>query len=82
MDKNEFVKKSIEKHGDKYDYSLVNFFKVKEKVDIICKKHGCFKQSVDNHLRGHGCPKCAHEKLSYDTTVFIEKAKKNTWRCI
>ena len=76
MDKFEFIEKAHKVHNGKFDYSQVVFLKVRDKVDIICKKHGVFKQSVYDHLKGHGCPKCAHEKLSYSTDVFIEKAKK------
>ena len=38
----EFIKKSKEIHGDKYDYSLVDYKKTDEKIKIICKKHGVF----------------------------------------
>ena len=54
-----FIKKAREVHGDKYNYSKVEYRSVKEKVCIICPKHGEFWQEVDNHLQGHGCPKCA-----------------------
>ena len=45
-------------HGDKYDYSLVNYIKSNLKVQIICKKHGIFEQTPSSHLSGRGCPKC------------------------
>lgn len=46
-------------HGDKYDYSLVEYNNSKKKVKIICKYHGVFTQSPNTHLGGHGCPRCA-----------------------
>jgi hypothetical protein len=45
-------------HGDKYDYSLVDFNSIKDKVKIICKIHGEFEQKAENHIkRKQGCPK-------------------------
>lgn len=62
--KEEFMTKAIEKHGNKYDYSLVeisgNSF---TKVKIKCNTCGAlFEQSINNHLHGQGCPECAKEK--------------------
>ena len=45
-------------HGDKYDYSLVEYEKAIIKVKIICTIHGIFEQSPNDHLSGHGCSKC------------------------
>ena len=76
----EFIEKSRKLHGDKYDYSKVDYINNKEKVIIICKKHGEFKQSPNTHLRGSGCRICSQilngRKLSPSNTEFIEKAKK------
>lgn len=47
-------------HGDKYDYELVKYNNVNDKVKIICKKHGIFEQRLYDHLGGHGCPHCAN----------------------
>jgi hypothetical protein len=55
---NEFIKRSIEKWGDLYDYSKVEYDKIDKKVEIICKKHGSFFQRPYDHLHGHGCPVC------------------------
>ena len=49
-----FIKKAIIKHGDKYDYSLVIYEKSRDKIKIICKKHGIFEQEPANHTRGQG----------------------------
>ena len=35
----EFIKKAKEVHGDKYDYSKVDYKSASEKVIIICPKH-------------------------------------------
>lgn len=56
----EFISKSIDKHGDKYDYSrVVGIKNSSTNVIIICKIHGEFQQKPYSHIRGHGCNKCA-----------------------
>jgi len=55
----DFIEKSKEIHGDKYDYSLSCYTKSRNKIEIICKKHGKFEQTADSHVRGVGCPECA-----------------------
>jgi hypothetical protein len=46
-----FIKKAKEIHGNKYDYSLVNYIKSSLKIKILCKKHGVIEQTPNNHLR-------------------------------
>ena len=57
----QFIAKSINKHGDKYDYSLVKYVSSAAKVKLICQKHGIFEQVAGTHMRGAGCKKCANE---------------------
>ena len=52
-----FIQKSRKKHGNKYDYSKVNYINSHTKVCIICPIHGDFWQIAYDHLTGHGCPK-------------------------
>lgn len=54
-----FIKRSSEKHNNKYDYSKTIFTTSKDKVKIICPIHGTFEQRPDHHLIGGGCFKCA-----------------------
>jgi len=74
----EFVAKSRLVHGDKYDYESVNYESNLSKVDIICKIHGVFNQSPQNHLAGKGCQQCGRMRRIASQTdtrdVFIEKA--------
>jgi len=72
----EFVIKAKAVHGDKYDYSMVDYVNYSTKVKIICKEHGEFEQTPNNHLNGKGCGKCSVKSRSYDTKIFIEKAKE------
>ena len=71
-----FIEKSKKIHGDKYDYSLVNYINQKNRVKIICPIHGIFEQlPTDHYFSGAGCPYCANNVV-YTTDVFIEKSKK------
>lgn len=63
----------IKKHGDKYDYSKVNFINYKSKVEIICKKHGSFFQLPYNHKIGQKCPLCDSRRKK-DIDYFIENS--------
>ena len=55
----DFISSAKKVHGDKYDYSKVNFLNVRDKVEIICKEHGSFFQNYINHVTNKcGCPKC------------------------
>ena len=54
-----FIEKAKAVHGDYYDYINVIFSRTKDKVQLLCPKHGEFLQRADVHLEGHGCPKCS-----------------------
>ena len=79
--KNQFIEKAIKKHGDKYDYSKVEYKYAKENVIIICHKtypwgeeHGKFLQTPDTHLQSRGCPKCSNVHRP-NTSEWIKMAK-------
>ena len=72
---NDFKEEARKIHGDKYDYSKVDYRRSDVKVCIICPIHGEFYQIPKNHLKGQGCPKCSG-RFHTDTEYFIEKAKK------
>lgn len=59
----EFIEKAIKVHGNKYDYSKVEYKTWNEKVCIICPIHGEFWQTPNDHLHGNGCSMCKLEKL-------------------
>ncbi len=59
-----FVKKAKKVHEDLYDYSLVDYTRSKDKVKIICRIHGIFEQTPNNHLKGRGCNECRFLKSS------------------
>ena len=70
---NNFIKKALDKHNNKYDYSLVNYINNYTKIKIICKEHGIFEQTPNNHLTGNGCIKCG-----YLSTLTFQNSKLNT----
>ena len=76
LSKDVFVERSRKKHGDKYDYSKVEYINMKTKVIIICPKHGEFLQLPDNHLRGKECASCkGRGDIVTNLKLFIEKSK-------
>ena len=79
MDTSHFIEKAKSVHGDRYDYSLVNYLDTKTKVEIICTEHGKFLQNSKDHLKGKGCKICGYdkrrEKYSLSKDEFVEKAK-------
>lgn len=65
---NTFIEKARHIHGNKYDYSKVNYIDSHTKVCIICLEHGEFWQSPNNHLNGNNCPLCANKTISENQT--------------
>lgn len=76
---NEFIKKAILIHGDKYNYSKVNYINSKNKIIIICSVHGEFLQQASNHLWGYGCINCRNDNSGSSQRLtnenFIKKAQ-------
>ena len=76
----EFIEKARKIHGDKYDYSKVEYIDNSTKIIIICKEHREFLQRPNNHLNGQGCINCGIEntklKLCGNTEEFIQTAKE------
>lgn len=74
----EFINRGNIVHNGKYRYTLTCYKKAKEKVCIICPKHGEFWQTPDDHLHGKGCPKCGREIADntrrIDLETFIERS--------
>ena len=80
----EFIKRSQDKHGYVYDYSLAEYKNYGTKVTIICSKHGAFEQNPYNHFAsGNGCPQCGRgiieravsKKTRLGTNEFIARSK-------
>ena len=76
MTTEEFIRRAKDVHGDRYDYSKVEYVNTRTKVCIICPEHGEFLQIPNNHLQGQGCPYCAQEKRTSTTEEFIHRANE------
>ena len=63
-DNDYFLQKAVEIHGLVYDYSKVDYINNRNKVTILCSKHGSFEQEPRYHLTGSKCPKCVNEEKS------------------
>jgi len=74
----EFINKVKIVHGDEYDYSKSVYINYRTEIIVICKNHGEFMPTPQNHLTGTGCPKCFREKLKVINSLtldqFIEKS--------
>ena len=77
---NEFIEESKRIHGDKFDYSKVEYKNENTPVCIICPEHGEFWQTPHSHLLGNGCRKCSDKingklrRISLEE--FIRKSKE------
>jgi len=71
----QFIIDAYCKHGDKYNYKLIEYKNNKIKVKIICHKHGIFDQRPNAHLRGQGCKKCVIDSQRMHIDEFIKKSK-------
>jgi len=71
----QYIEDAYCKHGDKYNYSLVQYKNNRTKVKIICPIHGIFEQRAGSHLQGNGCPKCGGT-IKKSTQQFINDAKE------
>jgi hypothetical protein len=77
----DFIIKAESIHGNKYDYSKVEYVNHKTKACIICPIHGEFWQTPNRHLHGQGCPSCGIEKQHnhpnlYTTEEYKEKIRQ------
>lgn len=73
----EVIKKFIEKHGNRYKYSLVCYINYRLPVQITCNKHGNFWQTPNSHLNCQGCPKCKLGKNELLIGKFLEENNIN-----
>lgn len=67
-----FIEKANKIHGNKYDYSQINYINSQTNIKILCKEHGLFEQLPINHLKGNQCYKCSN--IVKNTEDFIKKS--------
>lgn len=76
----ELLKRFRKIHGNKYDYSKVEYKTNSVPIEIICKEHSSFFQIPTVHLNGGNCPKCSAIELSLNSRKpfddFVSEANK------
>lgn len=79
----DFIKRAQSIHGNKYDYTLVEYKNIDTKIKIYCINHAIiFNQSPYHHFKSStgGCPICISENISIkqqkSQNQFIIEAKK------
>ena len=75
----EFYDRAIDIHGDKYDYSQVEYKNNSTKVKIYCNTcQSIFEQSPNKHLdHQHGCPLCYKEGGAFSPTYYGKQFHKS-----
>lgn len=59
MSDDEIIERFRKTHGNKYSYELMEYVNTKAKIKILCKEHGEFLQTPQNHFLGQNCPLCS-----------------------
>jgi ribosomal protein S27E len=80
LTQDDWIQSALSKWNHLYDYSQAVYINSKEKVTVICNKHGPWQVMPVNHVSGgKGCPKCGIEKnrlnLIKPVEKFIEQAR-------
>lgn len=71
-----FIDKAKQIHGNRYDYSNINYINSSIKIDIFCPQCGIFfKQTPNKHLGGQGCKSCARRASLITFDEFIDRVK-------
>jgi len=65
-------------HYNRYDYSQNTKIVSDQKIIAVCSDHGEFYPIPNNHVKGHGCPKCACVNYvgGYSSDYFIKNPHK------
>ena len=70
--KEQFIEDAKQIHGNKYNYSKVEYINNRAKICVICPIHGEFWITPNNHLKGNGCKKCDISLLENDLINFFK----------
>ena len=77
-----FINEATMQHDGKFDYSKSVYKRSHEKLIIICRDHGEFKQTPASHLQGIGCPKCGFELTAWNKSAYTACAEINGKSCV
>lgn len=77
ISKEQFIERAKAVHGNRYDYSKVEYNGAFKKVAIVCPVHGEFRQTPHSHTSsmGSGCPKCSESSMERAFRVKLESFK-------
>lgn len=75
IDFEEFVNRSINFHGNRYQYIRGDFKDIFTPILIKCTRHGGFLQLPRDHYRGSGCPKCVSSRGENEIRLILEDLK-------
>lgn len=64
MSEGQIIERFNKAHNYFYKYPKFKYENIHQNINIECPKHGLFSQSVNNHMRDHGCPKCWQNSAS------------------
>lgn len=79
-----FLERARALHGDRYEYTQVEFNDLMTPVVITCSEHGPFQQKPHHHILGYGCSECGRRRRAgtSDRSAqergerFVERARK------
>lgn len=54
----DFIDRSIDRHGYAYSYAETSLRFLSDDIDVVCPAHGIFTVVASDHIHGRGCPKC------------------------
>lgn len=80
MSTSDFIFKSKERFDNKFDYSNTIYNGMRERLTLICRKHGQFEQTPYEHLKSvTGCTHCGRElSAGYSASEYKKKAKNGS----
>lgn len=71
----QFIQKAKKVHGNKYDYSEVNYIDSFSPIKIKCPNHGYFLQTPSAHIHlQEGCPQCSLNNRRKNVQEFISQS--------
>lgn len=68
-----FIRKAKAIHGDKYDYTKIDYKNKNSNLILICPIHGEFAQVARFHLKSHGCQKCGRKSIGDNKRHTVEE---------
>lgn len=69
------IEEFLRVHGQKYDYSKVEYENTNKKVVVVCPIHGDFEVTPQHHKSGVGCKKCHFDSQKITKEKFVQKSQ-------